>query len=71
MPMLGSGDGHSIHVLQLEYLPEVLVSYRGIAQLKLGIGGEFLQNIAVHVADMRDAGRVLVGLERGKVSIGP
>ena len=70
MPVVRRGDGDGVHILLLKDATKVLVHGRSIAQLALHAIGKFLQNHAVHIANMRDAGGILVRLERGKVGIG-
>ncbi len=69
VPVIGSGDGDCIHVFLLED-PAKSLSVAGVSQLLLDSAGKFPENIVVHIAHMRDAGSILVRLERGKMSIG-
>src|SRR5277367_4169445 len=70
VPVVGSGDGDGVHVLRLQDVSEVLFCRGSVAQRGLGLVGELLQDGAVYIADMRDAGGSLVGLERVEVSVG-
>ena len=70
MPVIGSGDRDGVHILLLENPAKVFLSRRGIAHFLLHTLGELLENIAVNVADVRDAGSSLVRLECRKMRIG-
>ena len=70
VPVVGSGDGDGVHFLQLKDVPEVLVGRRSVSQFALGIVGEFLQSLAVDIADVGDARGAFVGFQRGEVRIG-
>ena len=70
MPVVGSGDGDGVHILLLENRAEVLVRHRRLAHLLLHAVSELLEYVAVHIADMRDAGGAPVRLERRQMSVG-
>ena len=59
-----------VHILLLENLAKVFLRRRSFAHLLLRTVGELLENIAVHIADVRDAGGAPVRLERGEMSVG-
>src|ERR1700680_931157 len=67
--MVGSGDGDGVHVFLLENLAEIFLDGRGFAGLALHSVGEFLKDIAVDVADMRDAGGGFVRLESREMRV--
>ena len=67
--MVGSGDGDGVHILLLENLAKVFFRRGRLAHLLLRTVGELLENVAVHIADMGDAGGVLVRLERREMSV--
>ena len=70
MPVVGSGDGDGIYILLLENFAEIFFRRRRLAHLLLHAVCELLEDIAVHIADMRDAGGAPVGLERREMSVG-
>ena len=70
MPVFGSGDGDGVHFFLLENLAKVLFRDGGLAHLLLRAFRELSQNVAVHIADMRDAGRAPVCLERREMRVG-
>ena len=70
MPVVGSGDGDGIYILLLENSAEIFFRHRRFAHLLLHAVGELFEYVAVHIADMRDAGGVPVGLERREMSVG-
>src|SRR5258708_24476115 len=70
MPMLGSGNRDCIHVFLFEYRAKVFLRHRGLAHFLLRAVGELFENIAVYIADMRDAGGAPVRLERREMSVG-
>jgi len=53
--MVWSGNGDRVHILQLENRAKVFLRGRSLAHLTLRGIGEFFQDIAVHIADMRNA----------------
>src|ERR1700676_1856822 len=67
--MVWSGYGDGVHFLQLENFAKVFVACRSFAHFLLSSVREFPKNVAVHIADMGDAGGALVGFERGEVSV--
>src|SRR5271154_285299 len=69
MPMFGSGNCDRVHIFLFENPTKVCLARRSLAHLLLRAVGEFLENIAVHVADMRDAGGTPIRLERREMSI--
>ena len=70
VPMVGSGDGDGVYILLLENSAEILFRHRRLAHLLLHAVGELLEYVAVHIADMRDAGGAPVRLERREMSVG-
>src|SRR4029077_5434376 len=69
MPMVGRGNRDGVYVLQFKNLPKVFVRRGSLARLALHAVSELSENIAVHIADMRDAGSASVRLERREMSI--
>src|SRR5258707_1916264 len=67
--MVGSSNRDGVDVLLLKHPAKVLLRHRGLARLALHTVGELSQNIAVHVADMRDAGSASVRLERREMRV--
>ena len=67
--MVGSGYGDGVDILLLKDGTKVFVRHRGFAHFLFCRVGEFLKRITVDVAHVRNTGSVLVGFERGKVSI--
>ena len=64
MPMVGSGDRDGVHVFLFQNCAKVFFRGRGLAHLALRRIGELLQDVAVHVADVRNARGALVSLQR-------
>ena len=70
MPVVGSGDGDGVHILQLENSHGSLFRRPAPRPSPAARVGELLEYVAVHIADMRDAGGAPVGLERREMSVG-
>ena len=70
MPVVGSGNRDGVHILLLENRAKVFFRRRRLAHLLLHAVGELLEYVAVHIADMRDAGSAPVRLERREMSVG-
>ena len=64
MPMIGRRNRDRVHVLQLQDAAKVLLRRRSIAHFGLYRAGKLAQDVAVHIANMRDACLILVRLER-------
>src|SRR5260370_41078870 len=69
MPMVGSGNRDGVHILVFKNPAKVFLRRRGLARLALHTVSELSENIAVHIADMRDAGSASVRLEPREMSI--
>src|ERR1700727_3455196 len=67
--MVRSSDRNRVHVFHLENLAKVFFSGRRLAHLPLRSVGELSENVAVHIADMRNAGGAPVRLQRGQMRI--
>ena len=52
VPVVGAGDGDSVHILQLENLAKVFFTRGSIAQRLLRTGSEFLHYVAVYIAQV-------------------
>ncbi len=70
VPVIGRGDGDGVDVFLFENLAEVFAGCGRVAHRLLHGGGEFCEGVAVDVADVRDAGGVLICLERGEMRVG-
>ena len=70
MPMFGSSNRDRVNVFLFENPAKVFLRHRSLAHLLLCALGELLENNAIHIADMRDAGAAPVRLERREMSIG-
>src|ERR1700752_1506656 len=71
MPMVGRGNSDGVNVFLFECPAKVFLCYRSLAKLLLSAVGELAENIDVHIADMRDARKPPVRLERREMSVGP
>ena len=69
MPVVGRGDGDGVDFFQCENLAEVFLRDRRLAHLLLGALCELSENVTVHVAHVRDACRIAIGLERCEMCI--
>ena len=69
VPVVGGGDGDGVNFLQLKNCSKVLARGRRFAHLTFCFPGELLEDIRVHIANMRNARGALVGLQRGKMRI--
>jgi hypothetical protein len=67
--MVRSGDRDRVHILQCEDFAKVLLLRRCLAHLALHSTCKLFQNVAIHIADMRDVSRASVRFERGEMSI--
>jgi len=67
--VVGSCDGDRVHILLFQNFAEVLLRHRRFAHFLRRTVREFLKNIAVHVAHIRDARRAFVGLQRRKMRV--
>ena len=67
--MVGGGNCDGVDVFLFENRAEVLVRRGGFACLALHSVRKFLEDIAVHVADVRDAGGASIGLECREMSV--
>src|ERR1700728_5414419 len=70
VPMSGCSDGDSVHIFELENLAKVLVGRGRIAERLLRVLSKPGEDVAIHIANVGDAGGFLVGLERGEMGIG-
>ena len=71
VPVVGRCNGDGIDLLQLEDLAKILVRCGCVAQCVFGLLGKLFQDGAIDIANMCNAGRLLVPLESGEMRIGP
>src|SRR6516162_7860631 len=69
MPVVRGGYGDSIDLLLVENPAEVLLGDRGLAHLLPGAVGKLAQDVAVDIADIRNAGRIFVRFQRRQVGV--
>jgi hypothetical protein len=69
--VIGCGDGDGVDFFEGEDIAEVFVSGGRVAHLLRGLVDELSEDVAVHIADVGDAGLGSVRFERGEVSVGP
>ena len=69
MPVVRTGDADGVHILLLQNLAKILFRRGSRPHRLLGCGSKFLEDIAVYIADVRDAGALFVRLERREVRI--
>jgi hypothetical protein len=69
MPVIRTGNRDGVHIFLLENPAEVLFRCRRLAHPALHSVGELLENVAVDIAHMRDAGRTLVRFQRREMRI--
>ena len=60
--MVGRCDGDGVDIFLLENSAKVFVRLSCLAHFLLHAVGELLENVAVHITHMRDAGGVLFAL---------
>src|SRR6202162_5893144 len=70
VPVIGRGDGDGVDIFLLENFAEVFFGYGGFTHFVLNAGREFVEDVAIDIANVRDAGSAFVGLERGEVGVG-
>src|SRR5271156_6070523 len=70
MPVVGSGDRDSVHILLLKDVAKVLVGRGRLTHLFLCAVSKLLEDVAVYIADIRNSCSILIGLERRKMSVG-
>src|SRR6202162_2698034 len=68
--MVWSCNCDGVYIFLLENPAKVFVRGGGFTHLLLHPVGEFSKNLAVHIADMRDAGSAPVHLKRREMSVG-
>jgi hypothetical protein len=69
MPVVGAGNADGIHVFLLQDLAEVLLLCGRVTHRLLGLGGELIHCLGVHIAHVRDAGAILISLQRRQVGV--
>ena len=70
VPVVGGGDGDGVDLFEREDLAEVADLDGGVAELLFGVGCEALEDGGFDIADVADAGVVLVGFEGGEMRAG-
>src|SRR5580704_16409732 len=70
MPMVGRGNSDGVNVFLFECPAKVFLRDGSLAHFLSCALCELFENIAVHIADMRDAGSAAVRLEGCKVGVG-
>ena len=67
--MFGSGNRDRVHISPFENAAKVFVGCGRLAHLLLRTVSELLENIALHIADMRNAGSVPIRLESREMRV--
>src|SRR6202021_3149391 len=70
MPVIWSGNGDGVHILLLENRAKIFLRLSSVTHLLLHAVSKLLENVAVHVAHMRNSRSTLVGLEGRQMSVG-
>jgi hypothetical protein len=70
VPVIGRGDGDGVDIFLFKNFAEVFFGCGRLAHFLLHAVGEFVEDVAIDVAHVRDAGGAFVGFERGEVGVG-
>src|ERR1700746_2319108 len=69
MPMIGRGNRDGVNAFLLKNPAKVFLRDRSLAHFLLRAVGELFEYVAVHIADMRDAGSATVCLEGSEMGV--